>query len=87
MPLPEDDAKDHDSGKKLYIHHDGNIFDVFADSPVVLPVGHLVLVEILFIRIEPEHSSRPMLKLIQQSHCLDLPQLFGDIHDEHVTLH
>ena len=50
MPLTKDDAKDHDGGGKLQMHHGKNIFYVFADPVVVLPVGHLVLVKVLFIR-------------------------------------
>ena len=85
MFLAADYAKDHDNGGKLYMHHDGNIFNVFADPPVILPVGHLILVNIFFIREEPEHPGRPMLELVEESCRLDLPQLLGGIHDEHAV--
>ena len=50
--------------------HDGELLDVFADPPVVLPVTLLVLIEIIFIRKEPEHCEGPVLELVEQGCCL-----------------
>ena len=83
MPLAGDDIKDHDGGGKLHIHNDRNIFNVFADPPVVLPVDQLV--QILFNK-EPEHPRELVLELVKQSHHLDLPQLLGGIRDEQYNI-
>ena len=44
-PFAGDHPKDHDGGWKLRAFHDGDLLDVLADPPVVLPVALLILVD------------------------------------------
>lgn len=82
VPLIGDDCKDHDIGRKLGLLYDRELFDVFADLPVVLVVALLFLIEVLFITEQPEHSGKPVLKIVDKYNGLDSFQLFGRLCDE-----
>ena len=58
------DPKDHNGGGKLPVLHDRDVIDVFVDPSVVLSAAYMVLVEIIFIGEESEHSGGPVLWLV-----------------------
>lgn len=53
------------------LYDEGRI-DVSSDLPLVLLVDLLVMLEFIFIRIEPEHSIGSVLELSALSHFHDL---------------
>ena len=89
---PGDDSKDHDSGGKLRMDHDENIFDVFADSTVVLLLVHFVLVKILLteknlsILADLFFLEDPCFLPRWRSRRFDLTRLLGGIRNEHDSI-
>lgn len=83
MPFVGDDPMDLDRERKLSLLYDGDLLDVLADTPVVPLNALLVLVEVHFIREEPEHYSGLVLQLRAQGPCFNLSRLLGVLCDEH----
>lgn len=65
--------------------YDRALLHVFAESPVVLFVALLVLIEVLLIGEEAVHSNGPELGVIEQTRCFDILPLLGRLSIEHAA--
>lgn len=76
---------DDKGGGQLGMHQNGDLFDVSADLLVPLLVTLLVLVEGNFIREKPEHSSGPVLGLIDQVGFFGISRFLRGLCDVHAV--
>lgn len=83
VPIAGDYPKEPDREERVGVPYDRDLFNVPADSSVVLLVASFFLIEGLFIREDPGYSVGPLFELNERICCLDFSRLFEGPYDAH----